>query len=113
MIRLDNQVAIITGSGRSLGAAYACLLAERGARVVIHDTGANKDGTGFDPNVAVDAASRIREAGGVAFPSHVILDSRDNCQRKSGNYALEVWSPRHLDPQCRMGCLSVSARTDT
>ena len=80
MIQLNNQVAIITGGGRGLGAAYARLLAERGTRVVIHDTGVNKDGTGFDPNVAADAASRIREAGGVAFPSNVILDSRDNCR---------------------------------
>lgn len=36
MIKLDDQVAIITGSGRGLGAAYARRLAERGARVVIH-----------------------------------------------------------------------------
>ncbi|HEY9910151.1 MAG TPA: SDR family NAD(P)-dependent oxidoreductase, partial [Thermosynechococcaceae cyanobacterium] len=80
MIRLDDHVAIITGSGRGLGAAYARLLAERGARVVVHDAGVNKDGTGFDPNVAADAASRIREAGGVALSNNVILDSRDNCQ---------------------------------
>lgn len=80
MIRLKDQVAVITGGGRGLGAAYAHLLATRGARVVVHDTGVNKDGTGFDPSVAADAASRIREAGGVAFPSSEILDGRDNCQ---------------------------------
>ncbi|MBW4498612.1 MAG: SDR family NAD(P)-dependent oxidoreductase [Scytonema hyalinum WJT4-NPBG1] len=80
MIRLDDQVAIITGSGRGLGAAYASLLAERGARVVVHDAGVNKDGTGFDPNVAADTARKIQEAGGIAFPIDVILHSRDNCQ---------------------------------
>jgi NAD(P)-dependent dehydrogenase (short-subunit alcohol dehydrogenase family) len=80
MIRLDGQVAIITGSGRGLGAAYAHLLAERGARVVIHDAGVNKEGTGFDPNVAADVANKICEAGGVAIASDVLLDSRDNCR---------------------------------
>jgi NAD(P)-dependent dehydrogenase (short-subunit alcohol dehydrogenase family) len=80
VIRLDDRVAVITGSGRGLGEAYARLLAERGTRVVIHDAGVNKDGTGFDPSVAADAARRIQEAGGIAFPSDVILDSRDNCQ---------------------------------
>ncbi len=74
MIRLDDRVAVITGSGRGLGEAYARLLAERGTRVVIHDAGVNKDGTGFDPSVAADAARRIQEAGGIAFPSDVILD---------------------------------------
>jgi NAD(P)-dependent dehydrogenase (short-subunit alcohol dehydrogenase family) len=80
VIRLDDRVAIITGSGRGLGAAYAQLLADRGARVVIHDIGVSKDGTGFDPNVAADAARKIQAAGGVALQSNVILDSRDNCR---------------------------------
>jgi NAD(P)-dependent dehydrogenase (short-subunit alcohol dehydrogenase family) len=80
MIRLDDRVAIITGSGRGLGAAYARLLAERGARVVVHDAGVNKEGTGSDPTVAANVANNIREKGGVAIASDVLLNSRDNCQ---------------------------------
>jgi NAD(P)-dependent dehydrogenase (short-subunit alcohol dehydrogenase family) len=38
-IRFDGQVAIVTGAGRGLGAAYARLLAGRGAVVVVHDAG--------------------------------------------------------------------------
>lgn len=80
MIRLDDQVAIVTGSGRGLGLAYARLLADRGARVVVHDAGVSKDGTGSDPSVAAKAVREIQELGGTAVPSLEILDSREQCQ---------------------------------
>ncbi len=80
MIRLDDQVAIVTGSGRGLGLAYARLLADRGARVVVHDAGVSKDGTGSDPNVAANAVRDIQELGGTAVPSIEILDSREHCK---------------------------------
>ncbi len=36
-IKLDGQVAIVTGAGRGLGRCHALALAERGAKVVIND----------------------------------------------------------------------------
>ena len=37
MGKLDGQVALVTGSGRGLGRAYALHLAQLGADVVIND----------------------------------------------------------------------------
>ncbi len=54
---LDGKVAIITGSGRGIGAAAAALFAAEGARVVIND---------LDPGPLDGAISSIRAAGGDA-----------------------------------------------
>lgn len=62
MALLEGKVAIITGAGRGLGAAYAHLLAKEGAAVVINDIG--RDDSGQFSAEAV--ANAIRAEGGRA-----------------------------------------------
>lgn len=62
----QGRVVAITGAGRGLGAAYARLLAARGAQVVVHDAGVDQDGQGGDPSVAGAVADEITRNGGQA-----------------------------------------------
>lgn len=62
-INLEDQVAIITGSGQGLGRCHALALAERGAKVVVNDLG---DADGHSANAAAVVA-QIEAAGGVAM----------------------------------------------
>jgi NAD(P)-dependent dehydrogenase (short-subunit alcohol dehydrogenase family) len=81
MIRFDDQVAVITGSGRGLGEAYASLLAARGAYVVVHDAGVTLDGQGFDPALADRVVRNIIGVGGRAVPCYENIETREGCQR--------------------------------
>jgi NAD(P)-dependent dehydrogenase (short-subunit alcohol dehydrogenase family) len=78
-IRFDGQVALLTGAGRGLGAAYAKALAVRGASVVVHDAGVEPDGTGGDPAVADAVVAGIEAAGGTAAACYENLDSEAGC----------------------------------
>ena len=79
-IRFDGQVAIVTGAGRGLGAAYARLLADRGAAVVVHDAGVAADGSGADPTVADGVARDILSRGGTAVACHENLETGAGCR---------------------------------
>jgi NAD(P)-dependent dehydrogenase (short-subunit alcohol dehydrogenase family) len=62
-IRLDGQVAIVTGGGQGLGRCHALALAERGAKVVVNDLG---DASGHSEN-ATNVVREIEAAGGEAI----------------------------------------------
>jgi NAD(P)-dependent dehydrogenase (short-subunit alcohol dehydrogenase family) len=65
-LRFDGRVAVVTGGGRGLGRSYALLLASRGARVVVNDTGASLTGDGADTGPADEVVHEIQAAGGQA-----------------------------------------------
>lgn len=53
MGKLDNQVAVVTGSGRGIGKAAAMLFVQEGASVVVND---------IDPDVCEQSAKEINKA---------------------------------------------------
>ena len=63
----EGRVAIVTGAGRGMGRAYALMLAEQGAKVVVNDIGSTPDGRGGDPTPGESVVAEIRAAGGEAL----------------------------------------------
>ncbi|HWP17979.1 MAG TPA: SDR family oxidoreductase [Burkholderiaceae bacterium] len=63
LTQLQDQVALVTGAGRGLGAEIARALAQSGCRVAVAD---------LDPALAERTAGEIDKAGGHALP--VVLD---------------------------------------
>lgn len=70
MAGVDGRTVVVTGAGRSLGREYALFLAREGARVVVNDLGAARDGGGIDASAADAVVSEIFEAGGQAVADH-------------------------------------------
>uniref|UniRef100_A0A7C4W1B3 SDR family NAD(P)-dependent oxidoreductase n=1 Tax=Desulfatirhabdium butyrativorans TaxID=340467 RepID=A0A7C4W1B3_9BACT len=78
--RLDfsGQVAVVTGAGAGLGRVYALELAKRGAKVVVNDLGAARDGTGEASSTAADrVVEEIRAAGGQAVADYNNVATRE------------------------------------
>lgn len=76
-LRFDGRVAVVTGSGRGLGRSYAMLLASRGAKVVVNDSGGSLTGEGIDADPAERVADEIRAAGGEALACTASVATRE------------------------------------
>ncbi|MFB5284144.1 SDR family NAD(P)-dependent oxidoreductase [Peribacillus sp. Hz7] len=70
MGKLENKVAVVTGSGRGIGRDIALLMAKEGAKVVVNDLGGGSDGNGNDTKVADEVVQEIRELGGEAVANY-------------------------------------------
>ncbi|TDC40309.1 SDR family NAD(P)-dependent oxidoreductase [Micromonospora sp. KC213] len=69
---LTGKVAVVTGSGRGLGLAYARALVDSGAAVVVNDV---------DPEAAKQAATELTAAGGRAVAEVVPVGDTEAAQR--------------------------------
>ncbi len=89
-LRFDGRVAVVTGAGQGLGWAYARLLAERGAKVVINDLGCAVSGDGSDASVAQLAVEKIVAAGGEVVASTATVATPEGGKAIIGK-ALDTW----------------------
>jgi NAD(P)-dependent dehydrogenase (short-subunit alcohol dehydrogenase family) len=87
-MNLDGKVAVVTGSGRGIGRAYAEALAQAGAAVVINDV---------DADVAQQTVEDITKAGGRAVAEVVAVGSTEAAERLV-NRAVEAFG--RLDVMC-------------
>src|SRR6266852_935088 len=71
-MRLADQVALITGSGRGIGQAIACAFAAEGAQVVVAD---------IDPDAASATVAAITAGGGTAMSVPTDVTSPDSQDR--------------------------------
>lgn len=93
-ISFQDRVAIVTGAGGGLGKAYALELARRGAKVVVNDLGAARDGTGHS-DAALAVVEEIKAAGGEAMSNGGNVAEYDQMVELVAK-AKEAWGGIHI-----------------
>jgi len=93
-ISFEGRVAIVTGAGGGLGRAYALELAKRGARVVVNDLGAARDGSGHS-DAALAVVAEIEAAGGTALSDGGSVTDPEHMQAMADK-AKAAWGGIHI-----------------
>src|SRR6478672_2986361 len=75
-----DRVCIVTGAGRGIGREYALMLAREGAKVVVNDVGAARDGSGSDVGPAQEVVDEIVSVGGAAVANTDDISTWDGGQ---------------------------------
>ncbi|MCB2077904.1 MAG: SDR family NAD(P)-dependent oxidoreductase [Novosphingobium sp.] len=94
IISFQDRVAIVTGGGGGLGRCYALELARRGAKVVVNDLGAARDGTG-ESDAALKVVEEIRQAGGEAVANGGDVADFEQMAEMAAK-AREAWGGVHI-----------------
>jgi NAD(P)-dependent dehydrogenase (short-subunit alcohol dehydrogenase family) len=104
----EGRVAIVTGAGRGLGREYALMLAEHGAKVMVNDIGASREGAGKDPSPATlvrAGGAPARLAARISLGAHRALvrpPRRRGTDRAPPDAAARAFFPGAV-PQARCG----------
>jgi NAD(P)-dependent dehydrogenase (short-subunit alcohol dehydrogenase family) len=90
-LRFDGQVAIVTGAGSNpgLGRAYALLLAERGARVVVNEIGSADPADAISTRAEAVAEEIVGRGGDAIADGHSVAEP--DSARAVVQTALEAW----------------------
>ena len=93
--RLKGKVALVTGAGRGLGRSHALSLAAEGAKIVVNDLGAARDGTGEDKTPAQQVVDEIKKNGGEAVADYGNVTVLSDCE-KMVQTAIDTFGAIHI-----------------
>jgi NAD(P)-dependent dehydrogenase (short-subunit alcohol dehydrogenase family) len=82
MTRLENQIAIVTGSSSGNGRAIALVLSSAGATIVCADLNKKARKEGYEEDIEIDTDDAIQRRGGEAV--YVQVDVRYASEVENG-----------------------------